>query len=325
MHSSTSSSNSASNRDIAVLLALLFALVVGLEVAARVVMPRKSAGISRITRDLAETKNLTTRFKDGRPVTLLVGNSLLLDGIDRGQLAELTHEAADVHLLPLEGTMYVDWKYGLRKLFDSGTTPSLIVLCINAEQMTTLGTNGATFAHFMMGVRDFPALVHETNLAPMTASEYLLAHWSYWLATRANVRMGVMERLLPGTKELVPHLLLRGKRGTPDPEGATKLIVDRLHELQQLTADHGAKFVWLIPPTENDVDLAPLAAARATAAGISVVFPYQPGEMATANYADGFHLNHQGAVLFTARVAESLNGYIQANPLPGKTEAPTAK
>ncbi|HUQ10643.1 MAG TPA: hypothetical protein VM146_10035 [Steroidobacteraceae bacterium] len=299
------------------LLTLLVALVVGLEGAARFVMPRKSVGITRITHDLADMRTLTAPVRDGRPTVLFVGNSLLLDGIDRAQLVSLTKDVADVHLFPAEGTMFIDWKYGLRKLFQSGTRPALVVLCVNAEQLTSLGSNGATFAHFMMPLRDFPALVHETDLAPMAASEYLLAHGSYWLATRDNVRMGVMERLVPGAKELVPHLTLRGKQGSSDPEGAARLIVDRLNELQQLAADNGAKFAWLIPPTENDVDLAPLAAPRATAAGVTVMFPYRPGEMPSANYADGFHLNHQGAELLTVRVAESLNAYVQKN-LPGK-------
>jgi hypothetical protein len=309
---------------MALLLALLLALVIGLEGAARFVMPRKSVGISRITRDLADMRTLTAPVRDGRPTVLFVGNSLLLDGIDRGQLVSLTKDVADVHLFPAEGTMFIDWKYGLRNLFQSGTRPSLVILCVNAEQLMSLGSNGATFAHFMLSLRDFPAMVHESHLAPMAASEYLLAHGSYWLATRDNVRMGVMERLLPGAKELVPQLTLRGKRGSSDPDGATRLIVDRLHELQELSATNGAKFAWLIPPTENDVDLAPLAAPRATSAGISVVFPYQPGEMPSANYKDGFHLNHQGAELFTVRVADALNSYIQADP-PGKPGAPAGQ
>jgi hypothetical protein len=36
--------------------------------------------------------------------------------------------------------------------------------------------------------------------------------------------------------------------------------------------------------------------------------------MPSANYKDGFHLNHQGAELFTVRVADSLNAYLRANP-----------
>lgn len=324
MHSSTSSSNSASNRDIAVLLSLLLALVVGLEVAARIVMPRKSVSISRITHDLVDTKGLPAQSQDGRPTILLVGNSLLLDGIDRGQLAALTRDIADVHLLPAEGTMFVDWKYGLRTLFYSGTRPSLIVLCVNAEHMTSRASNGDTFARFLMSLRDYRDVVRESGLHPMAASEYLLAHFSYWHATRSNVRMGIMERVLPGAKDLVPHLTLSGKRGTPDPDGATRLIVDRLHELQQMAAAQGSKFLWLIPPTENSVDLAPLAAPRATASGITVVYTYRPGEMPSANYKDGFHLNHQGAELFTARVAESLKTYVQAN-WPAELATPAGK
>ena len=313
MLSSTSSSNSASNRDVVLLLALLLAFVLALEGAARFVMPRKSVGISRITRDLADTTNLGPISRDGRPTVLLVGNSLLLDGIDRGQLITLTKDAADVHMFPAEGTMYVDWKFGLRRLFYSGTRPSLIVLCVNAEQLTTRGTNGATFAHFMMPLRDYREVVRESDLHPMAASEYFLAHWSYWLATRGNVRMGIMERVIPGAKALVPHLTLSGKHNSDDAGRMTALIVDRLQTLQAEAARNGSKFVWLVPPTENSADLGPDAVVQATAAGVAVLIPYQPGEMPAANYADGFHLNAEGARLLTPKVASSLKALIQAN------------
>jgi hypothetical protein len=203
-------------------------------------------------------------------------------------------------------------------LFYSGTRPSLIVLCVNAEQMTTRGTNGATFAHFMMPLRDYREVVREGDLHPMAASEYLLAHGSYWLATRANVRMGLMERLIPGAKTVVPHLTLRGKRNSSDPGQMTALIVDRLKTLQQGAESNGSKFVWLVPPTELSADLGPAAVVRATAAGVTAWIPFQPGEMPTANYADGFHLNAEGARLFTPKVAASLNALVQANSPPSE-------
>jgi lysophospholipase L1-like esterase len=97
----------------------------------------------------------------------------------------------------------------------------------------------------------------------------------------------------------------------------TALIVDRLKTLERGAASYGAKFVWLVPPTEKQDDLGPVAVAQATAAGVTALIPYQPGEMPTANYADGFHLNAEGAKMFTPKVASSLKALIQTNSAPG--------
>jgi lysophospholipase L1-like esterase len=40
--------------------------------------------------------------------------------------------------------------------------------------------------------------------------------------------------------------------------------------------------------------------------GISVLIPYQPAELPAKAFSDGFHLNRQGAELFTSRLGKEL-------------------
>src|SRR4029077_9971113 len=89
MRSSTSASDpKAAARAIVVLLAAMTVYFVALEVAMRTVLPRISANQRRIVQDANRAQALTARSADGAHTVLLVGNSLLVQGVDRQQLQQ---------------------------------------------------------------------------------------------------------------------------------------------------------------------------------------------------------------------------------------------
>src|SRR5262249_13433131 len=56
--------------------------------------------------------------KSGEPMSvLMVGNSLLLDGVDVDRLQKLTSRQLSIHPIFLEATAYYDWLYALKRLF----------------------------------------------------------------------------------------------------------------------------------------------------------------------------------------------------------------
>lgn len=314
MRLSTFNSSSAPAKAIAVLLALLISYMAFLEIAARVALPALSEGIGRVTTDYRDASQIQAKSHTAPPGLLLVGNSLLLDGVDRHTLVESLSPAINTSMLPIEGTSYYDWYFGMQRLFAEGSRPSTLVLCINARQMISNSTNGEFFAHFLMRIEDLPEVIRVGKLSTMASSNYLFSHWSMWLATRTNVRIGLTERLLPGANELAARFSVRdGTAMDSDPE-ISKRVLERLRKFNDLAKSYGAEFVWLVPPTTNLDDPSPDLQELAQAEGIRVLIPYLPGKMPVDHYADGFHLNRAGSKDFTEQLIPLIRASTKVQP-----------
>ena len=86
-----------------------------------------------------------------------------------------------------------------------------------------------------------------------------------------------------------------------DATGPAALAIDT-----DATAAQGAGFVYLVPASLNLRDPAPAIAVSAAQAGVKVLIPYRPADMPTTAFSDGFHLNPQGATLYTQRAGPAL-------------------
>jgi lysophospholipase L1-like esterase len=321
MPSSTFASDPrAAPRAIVLLLAALLAYLLGLEVAMRTVLPRISETQRRMAQDARAVALLQPQSAAGAHTVLLVGNSLLAQGIDRQRLQQGMRPDYAVTYYPIEGTTYLDWLYGLRRLFAEGARPAAVVLCISGRQLLSNDTFGETFARRLLQVHDLPDLVRVAHLNMMSASAYFFANKSAWLGARSAFRDGLLQKWLPRSDLLAARL-------TPvDPlpllvnDQTLRRAVERLSDLQALAAKYGAEFVFLLPPTLNTNDISPVLASRARSVHIPVLVPYRPGEMPRDKFVDGFHLNSQGATDFSARVApvllEALAQRVPSAPAP---------
>lgn len=175
-------------RAIVLLLAAVALYFLVLEGFAREVLPRISENQRRIAYDYRATLQLRPTTADGARSVLVVGNSLLLHGIDRNQLRALMGPSYQVVLYPIEGTTYLDWAYGLRRLFAEGARPAVLVLCISTRHLLSDSTDGEGFAHALMQFRDLGPVVRDSHLDMMTASAYFFANMSAWLGTRTTFR-----------------------------------------------------------------------------------------------------------------------------------------
>lgn len=289
--------------------ALLCALVLYflvIELSARWLVPRMSAGLRRIDRDYQTTLAMRPEGVGGARSVLVVGNSLLLQGVIRGELRDGLAPAYAVEVFPIEGTTYFDWLFGLQRLFDEGARPAVVIVCMNFGQLTSDATHGAEFAYQLMPGRDLLRVKAAAGLDLMTTSNYFFSHNSAWFGLRSHLRAGLLEKLLPGSAQLAPYLAPVEPSRRPATRPLLGAAVQRLRQLQRLSADYGAHFVMLLPPTLSTTDPGPVVAELAAHEGIPVLVPFRPAEMPAGAFSDGFHLDSRGAELFTSRLQQVL-------------------
>jgi hypothetical protein len=207
MHSSTlDSRNARPNQALVLLLALALCYACALELATRVVLPRISHLEGRLAADYAAARHLTPKSADGSVSLLIVGNSLLLDGIDRKDLQRrlpLRH----VVVYPIESTTYLDWYFGLRRLFAEGSRPATVIVALTPQQVLSGSTDGERFARSLMQMSDLPRVARAAKLDAMTTSDYFFANLSAWLGARTTVRNALLNSWLPNAPSLVARFL----------------------------------------------------------------------------------------------------------------------
>lgn len=299
---------------IIVLLTGLALILLGLEVISPVILTRLSRIERRVETETQAAHSLRPVTPDGRPTVLLVGNSLLLEGV---QLDELQHTLApqfDVSRFAIEQTHYLDWYFGLRRLLEEGARPSVIVLTLATDQLASRFTLGESFAHRQMSAIDFPLAVRHANLDKTTASTYWFAHWSNWLADKGFIRQDVMILLVPNFRLLAARIADHGAH-VGDPAVLLETAKQRLPQLHELAQTYGVRIVLLVPPTLRN-DYAQEVQDLGNKAGVPVWLLSAPGEFQPNLFSDGFHLNAQGSEIFTTRLANQIRSTIGSGAAP---------
>ena len=209
-----------------------------------------------------------------------------------------------VNRLVIEQTHYLDWYFGLRRLLAEGSHPSVIVLTLDPSQLASPFTLGESFARRQMSIRDFPQVVREANLDRTTASNYFFAHWSNWLGDKGYIRQCVMILLVPHFRDLAARIADHGSH-INDRARLLAMAQQRLPATGSPGQTYGVRIVLLVPPAlgqNYSLDIQQLGATL----NIPVWVPSPPGEFSRDLFRDGFHLNTEGAQIFTARLTEEL-------------------
>src|SRR5258708_33551603 len=300
---------------IITLLAGLVVIFPGLEVSSPMILARLSHTEQRIAVEMKAAKQLQPLSADGRPTVLFVGNSLLLEGVQMDKLQEQTSQY-EVSRFDVEQTHYLDWYFGLRRLLQEGSKPSVIVVTLATDQLASRFTLDEAFAHRQMSTRDFPRVVREVDLGRTTATTYFFAHWSNWQADKGFIRQCVMILAIPNFRELAAHIADHGPH-VSDPAVLVGAAQQRLPELAQLSRQHGVQIVLLVPPALRPDHSAEIQQIGEKA-GVPVWVPSPPGDFPPSYFRDGFHLNAVGSGIFTARVSKQLGALPVAPAQPGK-------
>ena len=230
---------------------------------------------------------------------LLLGNSLLLEGVDYPSLRNALAQKYDVHRLVIEQTEYLDQYYLLRTLFREGSRPHDVVLCASVNHLIGDENRGDFMARYMDGI-DIISLSRRKRLDATTTSSYLFAHWSEWFANRAELRNVLLGHTMPDMGDLTVVL---GWRPAPKvtAEDVQLKAAPRLKELKALCDTYGSRLTILIPPSLKE-DYAGVIEQLGSEMEIRVLVPEPAGAMASSLFHDGFHLAPTGAAVFTAKL-----------------------
>lgn len=281
----------------------------------RLGVPRISRIEGRITRELAETRTLRPATPPARSV-LVLGNSLLDAGIRFNRLHERLGPGVKAQRLVVEDTSYFDWYYGLRRLFDSGTRPDVIVLMLAPRQLLNSNVRGAFFAYHLMRLRDLPAVAHDTHLTNTQASGLAFGHFSAIYGLGPEVRKVVLSRLIPDLPALMT-LLVHVRPPKVESGDVIALATERLRALREEVDAHGARLVLAIPALLVEDGIPALDLVRAgRAAGVPVLLPIRPGDLPASSFGDGYHLNEAGAAVFTNALATAIRDALAAPAAP---------
>jgi hypothetical protein len=172
--------------------------------------------------------------------------------------------------------------------------------------------NGEGFAHHMMQMRDILRVARAASLDMTTTSAFFFANLSSWLGDRSSIRNWLLETWLPNanllTSSLIPRVQPTEESNQRDMAAGA---VHRLVKVRDLSAAHGTRFLFLIPPLTSNRSLAEEISQLGERGGLAVLIPFLPGEMSADHFSDGFHLNSRGASAFTERLGLMLSTYLR--------------
>ena len=280
-------------------------VVIALELSANYLLQHKSGTYARIS--LQYQQALTARPAEaGEPASvLMVGNSLLLHGVQLDRLQELTAGRMQVFPIFLEQTGYYDWLYGLRELFRRGARPDVVVVGVGVNYFLENGVREDYAPMMFFNARDTLAVASDLKLDHTATSNLLLAHASTFWDTRSAVRTQLLNRVVPHLQDLFS--LINPRPSVPEGPDFEAIANPRLRRLRELCKANSAKLILLVPPTLASEGAVSEMARAAHMEGVDISVPINPDALSERFYLkDGMHLNHDGAVVFTSALAKDL-------------------
>jgi len=312
MPSSTSGSKSKAMAYAKALAAICALLILVFEVASVYLLNHRSVTYARISRQYDGALKIRPAGAGEPPSVLMVGNSLLLHGVEVNRLQALTSSSMRLYPIFLEATGYYDWLYAVHGLFLRGARPQVVVVGVGVNYFLENGVRQDYAPMMFFNARDTLAVASDLKLDRTATSNLLLAHSSTFWDTRSAMRMQVMNHMIPHLEELFS--LVNQKPAIPGGREFAELTFPRLQRLRELCQANGARLILLVPPTLASENAVSQMAAAAQAAGVEVSVPIDPATLSAKFYQpDGMHLNRDGAVLFTSALAKDLPEKVMAH------------
>lgn len=258
--------------------------------------------ISRIEARISHDRRATVGIrKSDKPAILFIGNSLLLEGLDEARLRDALASKARPVSFPIEQTEYLDWYYGLRRLFADGSQPDFVILCMSAGHLISPQIRGDYSAYYLFRTGDIPQIGQDIHYDLTKTSSLLLSRFSLFYAGRSPLRNFVLMRTDPAYAEVMQNIGVEPAHWPADEE-IERIAEIRLAAARQLCSSHGARFAFLLAPGFGSGESAVVEAGKRS--GTDVMVPIHLNELSRDKFRDGFHLNHAGAEIFTGKVSE---------------------
>jgi hypothetical protein len=319
MRSSTSSSEASAaalarsggqhRRAIAMTLAGAALFWAGLEATTYFGLRAASKIERRTDAEHAAARALRPGGRGGVPTVLLMGNSLLLEGVEYPRIRKDAEQHVRLTRFAVENTAYNEWYFGIRKLLAEGSRPNVLMLCLSPSQLigNSIGSDYARHHFFLPG--DLYAASRAAGYDLTEASSLAFSRLSFYYARRNTLRSILLSEIAPSYWRMAHALTARAARFPASAE-VERIAEERLRALSDEAAKAGSRFVLLIPPgfSEGEREIA-AAGARA---GVQVMAPIHQREMPASYFSDGFHLNADGARVFTKALGAELAAFREA-------------
>ncbi len=314
MPSCTSSSKPGALFYAKLLVGICVLLIVGFEFLSNFLLKHRSETYARVSRQYAEAVKMRPA-KPGEPTSvLIIGNSLLLEGVDVDRLKKLTSSQMHIYPIFLEATGYYDWLYGLQRLFREGAKPQVVVLGVGVDSFLANSVRQDYAPLLLFDLRDSLGVASDLKMDRTAASNLLLAHSSVFWDTRTVLRTQILRHAVPHYPELVA--LLKPQPAIPPPHQFQTTANSRLERLRELCEAHGAKLIILFPPTPSSEDAVLQMTLASRKVGVDTLVPIDPAALSAKYYQpDELHLNSEGAQLFTSALATFLPKTLDHEPL----------
>src|SRR5216683_4337190 len=202
MPSSISDSKTRALAHAITLVGICAVLIIALEISSVYLLRHNSATYARISRQYDEAVKMRPAGPDEPPSVLLVGNSLLLHGVELDRLQALTSSRMRIYPIFLEATGYYDWLYGLRRLFRRGARPQVVVVGLPVDLFLGTGVRQDYSPLMLFDVRDVLGVASDLRLDNTATSNLLLEHSSTFWDRRSALRAEVLRRIVPHFEDL---------------------------------------------------------------------------------------------------------------------------
>ena len=238
---------------------------------------------------------------------LIVGNSLVLHGIDEKELDSALGPGYEVKKEAIVGSGYQDWLYGVPSLLDRGSRPTLIVLGFSPAQLVMDRPPIARTTRMVWTAANLERYTMHAHVGLTAASNLLLQHFSAFFALRDQLRQDSRKLIVPGYAAM-SHDFFDGAPLRPDSITDVDIAASRLASLDSACAVRGVGFAFLLMPTRavDDAAIEPMMIAAGKRAGVPVLIPVSNRDLPPADQLDGYHLNDAGAVMFSEATAAAL-------------------
>jgi hypothetical protein len=302
------------------LLVWCVVVIAGAEGVARVGFDRISRIQRRTVSEYVAARAIGTTGAD-RDV-LVVGNSLLDEGIDFARLSGALAPTWNARRFVVEQTFYYDWLFGLRRLMREGSRPDVVAVVLSPLQWIETQSRGDYSAHYLMSVADVPLAARHLQLTPNDTASLMLASISRFWGARAEIRNFLYGRAVPGLDRLMTMTAVVSQRTLTDDE-VENVVASRLRAMSDVVRGAGAQLLVVVPPVLDRVDGSDGLLRGAADAGVAAIRPVRSGTYGPEFYRDaGFHLNPHGAQVFTAALIPALRGELT---LLTRAESPRAR
>jgi hypothetical protein len=286
---------------------MVLTLGVALEIGTRSFIYQMSAGLSRLKGEWVAATQYRLPGSDRR--VLLVGNSLLEEDIDLGEINRSLNNGWVVERFAISLTSYFDWYFGMRRILAGPSRPDVIIFCFEPRHIVETDIRGEIFAHYLMQKTDVWDVRRATNANLTGVTDLLLANMSAFYALRMEIRKNLLQKILPDLPALT-GMIARSPHPLPDNETLDVTGRQRLAAAQNVATASGSRFMLILtPPVRPQHAHTLLEIGREI--DVPVLSPLNDGVVATDYQPDEYHLNLEGRRKFTQalipQLVEALN------------------